>query len=502
MSRCRETRAVRRLGDYAILRPVAPSQSRKVIMTHLTQHKPLIAILGRPNVGKSTLFNRLVKRRRAIIENKPGITRDVIVAEGSLNGHDLLFMDTGGLASGRSSQLQNQISDHALRAVQNSDLVLFVMDGREGVMPSDEEHVQKLRRMGKPMIFVVNKIDQPSHDSLLSVFYGLGVTPLVAVSAEHQRNFSGLYEQVERLIKSQNHNFPQHAKNPILRACERESLRISSSQVPNLKNPPTHTLSIAITGRPNVGKSTLLNALLGDERVLVNSQPGTTRDPVDTFVSFKNRTYRFIDTAGIRRRAKTKERVEKVSIIQSLTVIDGADVVLLLMDGSEGPTEQDAHVAGYAHEKGKAIVLLANKWDEGRKKFTKKQFESFLELKMNYLRHCSLLYVSAKTKKNLNEIFTHIELIRSQFERRLKTSEINQAFGHIVRHHPLPLYNSQPVKMYYATQVKTRPPTFAIFCNYPKKIHFTYQRYLINALRDYFNFKHVPVRLVFRQRSS
>jgi len=260
--------------------------------------------------------------------------------------------------------------------------------------------------------------------------------------------------------------------------------------------------SVAIIGRPNVGKSTLLNTLLNEERCIVDDIPGTTRDPIDSLVEHNGIEYRFVDTAGIRKRARTTERVDKFSVVASLKHIESADLVLLLLDSQTGPTEQDAHVAGYAFEKDRAIIVLANKWDEGQKLYTKEEFEHRLELKMNYLNYCPVLYVSGKTGKNVTKIFDVIESLRKQYEIKITTGALNRAFEHIINNHPLPIYKGQEIKMYYATQVHSSPPSFIVFCNYPKQVHFSYQRYLINSLRKIFKLHEVPIRVIFKGRKK
>lgn len=433
-----------------------------------------IAIIGRPNVGKSTLFNRLTKKWQAIVEAQPAITRDRLYGACRIADRDVVLIDTGGLSFDAKTQLEKKVRDQALVAIEESDLILFVLDGRAGVTPVDRDWIRRVRKIDKPKIFLVNKLDSPSLDERAREFFELGVEPLVPISFENQRNFSELYERICEGLNADKRD-------------ESRELRPK--------------FSIAIIGRPNVGKSTLLNSLLKEERCVVDDAPGTTRDPVSVdYLGGDNKTYRIIDTAGIRRRAKTSSRVEKFSVVQSLNTIERADVILLLIDSITGPTDQDAHVAGYAFKKGKAIVLIANKWDEGQHKFTRETFTHALERKMNYLSHCPLLFISAKTGKNLGQIFSTINKITKQLDRRIKTSQLNKVFESIVAGHPPPMYKGQEIKMYYSTQVNTRPPSFVVFCNYPKKVHFTYRRYVRNALRENFELHHVPVRVIFKER--
>lgn len=443
--------------------------------------RQVIVIVGRPNVGKSTLFNRLTRQWTSIVEDNPGITRDRIKGECVLGGHDFILIDTGGLQIDPKTKVEKKMSAMALKGIDEADLILFVMDGRAGVTPLDREWVRRIRKIRKPKVFVVNKLDVSTLDDQVQEFYELGVEPLISLSCEKGRGFDELEQKVLLAL-----NLTRKARSDI--------------EVANDESTDEGDFSVAITGRPNVGKSTLLNALLNEERCLVDDEPGTTRDPIHSYVEHAHQVYRFVDTAGIRKRARTTTRVEKFSLVKSLKIIDVSDLVLLLLDGISGPTEQDAHVAGAAFDKNKPMILIVNKWDEGKNKFTKQEFENRLEFKMNFLQNVPVLYVSAKTGKNLDKIFTVIEKMRRQYETVIKTAELNKAFKYIIDHHPMPSYNGQAIKMYYATQVSQKPPTFMVFCNYPSHVHFTYKRYLINSLRETFELTDVPVRVVFKQR--
>lgn len=443
---------------------------------------PLIAIIGRPNVGKSTLFNRLAGRWHSIVEDRPGITRDRIYAEADILGNPVRLMDTGGLELKNESLMQKKMSAQAMIGIEEADALVFILDGRAGITSLDEEWIAKVRKMRKPKLFIVNKIDEPHLDSRVAEFENMGLKPLISVSAETQRGFSGLSESLLRLVnlkpKDEISEIPEDGENVVLAT-----------------NAP---LRVAIVGRPNVGKSTLLNALLGEERSIVDDTPGTTRDAIHTELEKDGQKYCFVDTAGIRRRAKTKERVEKFSVVGSLKMIDEAQLVLLILNGEDGPTEQDAHVAGYAFEKARPIVVLVNKWDEGTKKFTREEFAEKLELKMNYLKHCPVLYISAKTKKNLEKIYAAILQVRDQAIKKIGTAELNRAFERIITHHALPMHAGRVIKMYYATQTGKFPPSFTVFCNQPDHVHVTYKRYLINSLREIFDLPYVPIRIHFK----
>lgn len=439
--------------------------------------RKVIVIVGRPNVGKSTLFNRLTGKWNSIVEDKPGITRDRIKAHCILGGCDFTLIDTGGLQIDPKTKVEKKMSAMALKGIDEADLILFVLDGRAGVSSLDREWIQRIRKIKKPKLFLVNKLDVRQLDERVQEFYELGVEPLILLSCEKGRGFDVLEQEALAAL----------------------GLSVEDSFAIDHQT-PTIDFSVAITGRPNVGKSTLLNALLQEERCLVDDEPGTTRDPIHGCVKYRGKEYRFIDTAGIRKRAKATSRVEKFSLGKSLKTIEESDLVLLLVDGISGPTEQDAHVAGAAFEKNKPMILIVNKWDIGKDKFTKEEFENRLEFKMNFLQNVPVLYVSAKTGKNFDKIFSVIEKIRVQYERIIKTGELNKAFKYIIDHHPMPSYNGQAIKMYYATQVSQKPPSFLVFCNYPRHVHFTYKRYLINALREAFELQDVPVRVIFKQR--
>lgn len=442
---------------------------------------PVIAIVGRPNVGKSTLFNRLSGRWGAIVEDRPGITRDRLYANITIYGHDFQLMDTGGLALHAKSSLEKKMSAQALKGVESADLILFVMDGREGILPADEEWLRTLRKLKKPKIYLVNKLDDMAIErAVQDEYHALGVTPVIPISAETRRGFVALSEAILAAFCLS----PPDGTTETIGATET----------------PARPFSIAIIGRPNVGKSTLLNAILGEERSLVHDEPGTTRDPIDTDVTWDGESYLLIDTAGIRRHAKSVERVEKFSILAAKHRIDKADLALLVLDGSEGPVAQDAVVAGYAFERQKAIVVIVNKWDVGAKKYPREKFEEQLELKMNYLSYCPVLYVSAKTRKNLGKIFEAVRMLKKEYAMTIRTSDLNRAFEQIVNHHPLPVFQGKSIRLYYATQGGTHPPTFLIYASDPRHIHFSYTRYVINALRETFDIRHIPIRIVYKPK--
>lgn len=466
---------------------------------------PLIAIVGRPNVGKSTLFNRLTGKWQSIVEDRPGITRDRIYGEFTVNGHPVRLVDTGGLNLQPESLVEEKMSQQAEKGIQEADLILFVMDGRAGVTEMDKEWVKKLRKLKTPKLYLINKMDTPEWDEKVYEFSELAVAPLFILSAEKHRNFTELLDHVSQILKLDTLYTAEDSDEDLDLALTAEELdnpeivHESRWQV-YLNKLKSRPLNIAILGRPNVGKSTLLNALLGDERSIVDDHPGTTRDPIHSYLTWEGREYCLIDTAGIRKRAKSKERVEKFSIVSALNEMEKADLILLVIDGQVGPTDQDAHVAGYAFEKNKSMIILVNKWDVGSLEKTRENIEHDIDFRMTFLNHTPTLYISAKTKKNLGKVFEVIENLQHQMDKHIKTSEVNKVFKSIVEHHPLPTFRGQNIRMFYATQVGVRPPTFAIYCTEPKHVHFSYKRYLINAMKSAFGLPDVPLRILFKKR--
>ncbi len=463
---------------------------------------PLIAIVGRPNVGKSTLFNRLIRRWRSIVEDRPGITRDRIYGEFNLMGHAFRLVDTGGLESAPKSVVEKKMSAQAEKGIREADLILFVMDGQDGPTEMDREWIRKLYKIPAPKLYLINKIDTPASDDKAHDFAELALAPLIVFSAEKQRNFSTLGEMILKTLQLE----PEEETADEIQARDDANAEALLAEGENWEDYVARIqkrpLKIAILGRPNVGKSTLLNALLDDERSIVDDAPGTTRDPIHSSVFWEGREYVFVDTAGIRKRAKSKERVEKFSIVNALTEMAMADVILLVMDGDEGVADQDAHVAGYAFEKSKPIILLVNKWDLGSVKHAREQVEHDIDFRMAFLNNAPKLYISAKTKKNLGKIFSVIENVKTQMDLHVKTSELNETFAQIVDNHPLPTFRGQNNRMYYASQIGIRPPTFVIMCNEPEHVHFSYRRYLTNALKRAFNMPDIPIRLVFKKRQN
>jgi GTP-binding protein len=434
---------------------------------------PVVAIVGRPNVGKSTLFNRILGKRRAIVENIPGVTRDRNYAEVTRYGKPFILIDTGGFEPVSDDRLLVQMREQSQLAVEEADVILFVMDGREGLTPSDIEVASLLRRSGKPLLFVVNKIDGPAQETAAADFYRLGIDEFHSVSAEHGR---GVGELVDDLLDA-------------------------LPPAPGVAEAQEGEIRLAVVGRPNVGKSSLVNRLLGFERVVANAEAGTTRDSIDTPFVYNRQRYVLIDTAGIRRKGKVSRKLEKYSVIQALKGMDRAHVVLVVIDAVEGVTEQDMTVAGYALEKGRAIVLVVNKWDlVAKDDKTMGQYLQNLRASFKFLTYAPILFVSALSGQRVARIMDKVEKVAMEFNRHIPTPALNQVLKEAAFSHPPPMYQGKRVKFYYMTQTAVRPPSFVIFANRADGVHFSYHRYLVNQLREAFGFEGCPIRLSFKDR--
>lgn len=434
--------------------------------------KPIVAIVGRPNVGKSTLFNRLLGHRRAIVDDMPGVTRDRNYAVINRFEKPFILIDTGGFEPVTEDRLLQQMREQSRLAMEEADVIIFLMDARSGLTPADVEVAEMLRRVTKPVFYVVNKVDGEKLENESAEFYSLGVDRLHTISAEHNR---GVIDLMEELLEV----FPP------------ADTSVSDEEITR----------IAVVGRPNVGKSSLVNRLLGFERVVANPTAGTTRDSVDTLFACNKKSYLLIDTAGIRRKGKTTEKLEKYSVVDSLRSIERADVVLVVLDAEEGVTEQDERIAGYVHEAGKGCVFVINKWDALEKdNSTLGVYVDKVRTGFKYLAYAPIVFVSAKTGQRIGKIMTTVDDVMGQYVHRVTTSELNRVFSEATDAHHAPLAHGRRVKFYFATQVGTRPPSFVIFTNQPESIHFSYERYLVNRFREAFGFDGVPIRLIFRGR--
>ena len=434
--------------------------------------RPIVAIVGRPNVGKSTLFNRLIGRRKAMVDDQPGVTRDRNYGNVDRFEVPFILIDTGGFEPETNDQLLRQMREQSRLAMEEADVILFVMDAREGLTPADREVAEMLRRAGKPVFHLINKVDGDRHEAAIADFYALGVDEIFTVSAEHNR---GIGEMMEAVVAA----LPQGGA----------------------ANTDDDVTRIAVVGRPNVGKSSLVNRLLGFERVVANPTPGTTRDSVDTYFTCNGKHYMLIDTAGIRRKGKTVEKIEKYSVMDSLRSIERADVALIVLDAAQGVTEQDEKIAGYAYEAGRGCIFVVNKWDALEKDNSSiGKFVESIRTEFKYLPFAPIVFVSALTGQRIGKIMTETDNVMAQYSRRVTTSELNRIFSEAVESHHAPLHQGRRVKFYYATQVGTKPPSFVIFTNRPDGVHFSYERYLSNRFRDAFGFTGTPLRLMFRGR--
>lgn len=429
-----------------------------------------VAIVGRANVGKSTLFNRIVGERVSIVEDTPGVTRDRIYARASWLTREFNVIDTGGIELAKRDFVK-EIRMQAEIAIEEADVIIFVVNGREGIMPEDELVARILQKSKKPIVLAVNKIDDVAFKDNIYDFYALGVGDPIAVSSNHGIGVGDVLDQVIKLMPA-----------------------IEDDEV-------TDEIRFSLIGRPNVGKSSLTNALLGEERVIVSSIEGTTRDAIDTAFEKDGQKYRVIDTAGMRKRGKIYENVEKYSVLRALSAIEKSDVILVLVDGDTGSILQDKHIAGYAHESGKGVVLVVNKWDLVNKdektmaKMTKKMREEF-----KYLDYARIAFVSAKTGARVNTLFDLIKEAYDNQRKRVSTSVLNDVLIDAQAMNPTSNFNGGRLKIYYGNQVAVTPPTFVLFVNDPKFLHFSYKRYIENKLREAFGFEGTPIHIICRKR--
>jgi GTPase len=434
----------------------------------------LIAIVGRPNVGKSTIFNRICGKRQALVDDLPGVTRDRNYAQVTWEGKTFTLVDTGGFVTSEATTLEDQSRQQVLMAMEEADTLLFVADAKAGLHPEDVTLVDLLRRTAKPVIYVINKVDGSEQSTHMAEFYQLGVEQLYPVSAEHGFGFGELLDRLTRDLPG----------------IDLDAAKLEGDEV-----------RIAIVGRPNVGKSTLVNAILRAPRVIVSEVPGTTRDAVDTVFTRDGQRFLLIDTAGIRRKGRTSQRLEKVSILKALQSIDRSHVGIVVVDALEGLTDQDLHIAGYVRERYRGCVLVVNKWDGvALDERGKKRFLEDVRGRLRFMPYAPVLALSALTGKRVAKVLPMVLEVFHEYNQRVPTAAVNQVLERAVSAHEPPYVGNRRLKFFYATQTSTRPPTFVLFCNYPGSIHFSYERYLSNHFREALGLQKVPIRLIFRGR--
>ncbi|QJA06871.1 ribosome biogenesis GTPase Der [Thermosulfurimonas marina] len=436
---------------------------------------PKVALIGRPNVGKSTLFNTLIGERKAVVERTPGVTRDRVYGEAEIEGRRVTFIDTGGLEPEEGDLLKQETLRQAEAALKEADLVLLVVEAKTGLTPLDEEVAELVRASGKPLILVVNKVDGKRDLLNLSEFYALGLEPLVPISAKHRR---GLEDLIQLILERLPEEGPpeEEGKAPVVK--------------------------VALLGRPNVGKSSLLNRLVGYERMIVSDIPGTTRDSIDTLLELPDgRRYLLIDTAGIRRRARIKERVEKFSVDKAFEALERAEVALLVLTAEEGITDQDQKILSQIEKRHKACLILVNKWDllDGKREEGNILLQQ-IRYGARFVPWAPILTVSAKTGRRVAEILPLVDEIYAEYSRRVPTSQVNRALEEIRKERPLYTPSGKRLKFYYATQAEIRPPTIVIFTNYPEEIPKSVERFVRNRLREYLGFTKTPIKVLFRPR--
>ena len=437
--------------------------------------KPVVALLGRPNVGKSTLFNRIIRSRRALVDDFPGVTRDRHYADAQWDDVEFTVIDTGGFLSSDDDYFASQIKDQLTAAADQADVLIFIMDGRTGLSPYDRELADFLRRMSKPVFYLINKIESYKQHDELSEFYSLGIEHFYKISAEHG---IGVGDFLDDLVEA----LPEYEQEE-----EDEDALIK----------------IAIVGRPNVGKSSLANRLFGEQRVVVNEKAGTTRDAIELSVEHKGRQFILVDTAGIRRKGRVTRKIEKFSILKSLKSLDECDVALILIDSDEGITDQDITIAGYAEDRGCGAMFLLNKWDllDKERKNIKKYMKE-LRYKSKFLSYAPAMTISALTGQRCHKILDEVVKIYKEYCHRINTGVLNRIIEDAVYREEPSLHKGKRLKFFYSTQVAVKPPCFVCFVNFSKAVHFSYKRYLINQLRQMIPLKLTPIKLYFREKTG
>ncbi|MGF0039196.1 ribosome biogenesis GTPase Der [Peptoniphilaceae bacterium SGI.131] len=433
--------------------------------------RPIVSIIGRPNVGKSTLFNKLVGKRLSITEDTPGVTRDRLYSEAEWQNNHFVLIDTGGLELDEVGDFNKEIEIQADIAINSSDLIMFIVDGKEGMTSLDEQIAHKLRRSERPIILVINKVDTKENPMTVYDFYSLGFENIQIISAEQS---FGLGDLLDEVVK----RFPDKS----------------------MKEDEDDRLNIAIIGKPNVGKSSFVNSLLKEERVIVSDIPGTTRDSIDTDYERNGKKYTLVDTAGLRRQRSVDNRIEKYSVIRTYNAVDNSDICLFFIDASQGVTEQDSKIIGYAHDQNKASIIVVNKWDLIEKDTnTMRNFEIEVRNSLGFASYAPIVFVSVKTGQRIDKLFDLIDQVDENYSFRIRTGLMNSLLRDAMLLNPPPTKKGKRLKIYYMTQVTARPPKFLIYVNDKELMHFSYLRYIENKIRENFNFEGVP--LVFEVRN-
>ncbi len=436
--------------------------------------RPIVAIVGRPNVGKSTLFNKLAGKRISIVEDTPGVTRDRIYAQAEWLKYNFTIIDTGGIETEGTDVIISQMRRQAQIAIDTAKVIIFIVDGKEGLTPADREVAQMLRKSNKPVVLVVNKIDNLKDENNAYEFYNLGIGDPITISASQGL---GLGDMLDRVVQhfDEDENYSEEDEN----------------------------IKIAFVGKPNVGKSSLINKLLGEERVIVSDIPGTTRDSIDSYIETDEGKFTLIDTAGLRRKSKVKEQIERYSVIRTYTAIERADVCILMIDSTDGISEQDEKIIGYAHEMSKAIMVVVNKWDLIEKDTkTMDFFKKNLQYNLSFMPYAPYLFISAKSGQRVQKVLQIARQCYDNYNKRIKTGVLNDVISKAVMMKEPPVVGTKRLKIYYVTQTGTKPPTFVFFVNDSSTIHFSYERYIENQLRESFDFSGTGIKMEFRERKE
>ncbi|MDI9481991.1 MAG: ribosome biogenesis GTPase Der [Bacillota bacterium] len=436
--------------------------------------KPVVAVVGKPNVGKSTFFNYITGRRISIVEDTPGVTRDRIYAEGEWRGREFVLIDTGGIEPFTGDYIKQQMIRQAELAIETADVIIFMVDVKEGLTSADEDVAIMLRKSQKPVVVAVNKVDNVGDiPPEVYEFYNLGIGEVYTISSIHALGLGELLDAVYE-------HFPADTG----------------------ENESEDYIKVAVIGKPNVGKSSLINSVLGEERVIVSDIPGTTRDAIDTPVEREGKKYTFIDTAGIRRKSKIEENIERYSVIRSWTAVDRADVCIVMIDAQDGVTEQDTKIAGYAHEQGKACIIAVNKWDIIKKETGMlESYQKTVISKLEFMSYAPVTFISAKTGRRVDRLFDLIDHVYDQASLRVSTGVLNDVLNEAIAMVQPPSDKGRRLKIRYMTQTGVRPPTFVLFVNDMTLMHFSYERYLVNTLRSNFGFEGTPIRFILKEKN-